>query len=503
MRPALFLSLTLFVSSVSAQVRPLNLVPAGEARALPERILGASADPFWEHLLDDPAKLPALKSLHLAYTRFPGGSQSNFYAWKTGKFVVPPKPGMSRYYQMFVRLSQMAGRAFPNGITLEQYKAFSDRIGAEVILVPNLETASVEDQQEWFKHLASKNLVPNHIELGNEFWIAMGMDPSSLRRWPDEQTSVRTMRQYLDAIRPYLPKGAKVAVQAAAAGSFGQVYRRAGVAQRLERWDAALKSEPWFDAVTIHLYPRLNEVLGQPGASQDQLTPQIAERNLRAMMARADDGTANIVRDIGRRVPGKELWITEWNPSGAQSQAQGEAGYPSTPAMMMQFVTRTTLTFLRNPQVTISLYFQLYFNPDNPRCMFVRGQGGYQPLPAAVALSWLDEAANGGATYQRWQESGNPRIPGGGARGDTFAAVEAALFRNQGRTTLIVQNASPESRIWNATALKLGTPSRMERMAMPELSDPSIRPARIESVPPSTDIQLPPYSLMRLVWNNQ
>ena len=75
------LLLVLLSATAYGQPRPLVVVPAGEARALPERILGASAEPFWDNFLHDPAKAAAIESLHLAYTRFPGGSQSNYYDW--------------------------------------------------------------------------------------------------------------------------------------------------------------------------------------------------------------------------------------------------------------------------------------------------------------------------------------------------------------------------------------------------------------------------------------
>ena len=68
----------------------------------------------------------------------------------------------------------------PGGIIIEQYAAFSRQIGAEVIFVPNLESSSIAEQVAWFKHLSDKGLVPQRIELGNEFWVAMGKDPRSL-----------------------------------------------------------------------------------------------------------------------------------------------------------------------------------------------------------------------------------------------------------------------------------------------------------------------------------
>ena len=139
------------------------------------------------------------------------------------------------------------------------------------------------------------------------------------------------------------------------------------------------RPEPWFDAVTIHLYPRLNDVLG-PGAADEPLTPRLAVRHLRALAARMDDGTDTEVQDIARRLPGKEIWITEWNPGGAKGAGAEHRVETTTPAMMLQLVTRATLAFLRHPQVTMSLFFSLRFKPkpDSTKCLFLAGKDGYR-----------------------------------------------------------------------------------------------------------------------------
>ena len=124
-------------------------------------------------------------------------------------------------------------------------------------------------------------------------------------------------------------------------------------------------------------------------------------------------------------------------------------------------------------------------------------------MPAALALRWLNEAANGGVRYQRFIESGNPRLRGNGVRAETFAAVEAALFRGRGRAIMIVQNATGEARIWRIKPdLKLGTPSQAERMSMPDLTvaAPHAR-AEAVTVAPALAIRIPPYSVTRVVWN--
>ncbi len=273
--------------------------------------------------------------------------------------------------------------------------------------------------------------------------------------------------------------------------------------ERLRKWNDNLRAEPWFDAVTIHLYPRLNEVLGR-GAAEEPLTPQIARRNLRALMARVDEGTDHELNDIARRLPGKELWITEWNPAGAEGAGKENRAETTTQAMMLQLVTRMTLAFLRHPQVTVSQFFSIRFKADSPKCSFLAENGRYRAEPVAVALRWLNVAANGGVTYQRFTEAGNPRVPGKGVRAESYGAVEAALFRGKNRATLILQNASGEARVWKVSSdLKLGLPSHMERMAMPDLANPTIRIAHVETVAPSTDIPIPAYSVTRVVWNNR
>ena len=99
-------------------------------------------------------------------------------------------------------------------------------------------------------------------------------------------------------------------------------------------------------------------------------------------MARMDEGTDGVLQDVERRVPGKEIWITEWNPAGAEGAGKPNRAETTTPGMMLQLVTRATLAFLRHPQVTVAQYFSIRFKPDSPKCMFLPRKGGYRPCPS-------------------------------------------------------------------------------------------------------------------------
>ncbi|HYA85968.1 MAG TPA: hypothetical protein VEI57_02745 [Nitrospirota bacterium] len=479
----------------------ITLEAHGQSRSLKGPIFGASTTAFFEHLLDDPAKIAVLKTMSIGLDRFPGGSDANFYNWRTGLIEIQERPDSSPYVRFWAKAAANISRGMPNGVTLEKYESFSRQIGAEVILVPNLESSSITEQVEWFKRLAGEGIVPKRIELGNEFWVAMGNDPASLARWPDEPTSMRIMKQYLDALKPYLPTDAKAAVQAAA----GAVDVRKGrFGQRLREWDEALRPEPWFDAVTLHLYPRLRDVMSDPQAGVTPPTSENAMARLKAMMARVDEGVERILQDIERRLPGKEIWITEWNARGANPATQRrDVAEPMSPAMEMLTTTRMALVYLRHPSVTASLYFMLSFRPRDPHAMFVPdGHGSYAPFPTAVALRWLNEAANSGGSFQRMIKKGELPIPGGGVREESYLPVEGGLFVSQGRTTLLVENASSATFIFEpSTLIPKRQPSRVETLVAADLVNLELQAAMIETQEPTEPVVTPPFSLTRIVWD--
>ncbi|MFI5142689.1 MAG: hypothetical protein ACHQQS_03315 [Thermoanaerobaculales bacterium] len=482
-----------------ASPTPLVLAAIGSPRVLPDRLLGANAEPWYNDLVTDPTKKAILAGMHLGFTRFPGGSLANYYDWKRGLILITGYPNSSAYTNYWVGLAAWCDAKFPTGVFIEQYKPFSDALGAEVVMVPNLETASVSDQVAWFAQLAAEGIVPTHIEMGNEFWVAMGGDPNVEAHWPDEPTTMAITQQYADGFRPYLPANAKVAVQAAPGAIWIGPSPKGAFWDRLRHWNDDLHPEPWFDAVTTHLYPRLEDATGDPNANHEAVTPALALRNFEALMGVHDDCANATLTDLESRVPGKEIWITEWNGRSGGDWQSGKT-HPITPAIVLHTVTRMLLTCLQHPSVTMSLYFQLNFL-NNLQTAFVPGGSGYAPLPATEVFGWFCQAANGGATWQQLVEPGATRLPGNGAQPWTYAGIEGALFRGASGMTVIVQNATPDARSTDLTQLASGVlPSKVETISGPDLTVTPLLAAVVTSVTPSLDVTLPPYSVTRLTW---
>lgn len=480
--------------------REVRFEPVGEARQLPARLLGASVAPFYENLLDDPKKVELVKELHLAFVRFPGGSDANYYDWRRGLFAIEMHPDSSAYTRFWGGVIPKIAQRFPQGIRMTEFKAFADAIGAAIILVPNFETSTVPEQVAWFKDMQSRGEVPQHIELGNEYWIAMAGDPTVERRWPDEETSAGIVAKYVEAVSASFPGGAKLAWQAAAGALNAKDHPRSALLRRLVQWDADLKPRPWFAAVTVHEYPRVDQVLGVSVANL-QRGAEAKERVFRAMLGRCDEGTDQALRAVEARVPGKELWITEWNSRGVDHNISQKES-PVTPAMVAQFTARSLFVQLSHPAVAASLYFMASFNEGTAFPIFhPDGKGGFRPNATALVLRWFNEAANGGAEFRGYVEKGGRRVKAGDVHDSSYLELVAGTFRKADGKTLLIQNASAEAcscdlKSWG----RARPPATIEVLALPDLADPADVTPSIREVPPAEALDLPPYSLARVVW---
>ena len=172
--------------------------------------------------------------------------------------------------------------------------------------------------------------------------------------------------------------------------------------------------------------------------------------------------------------------------------------------MHVQLVSRMTFALLRHREVTMSLFFTLNFLPHGPAggAFQSDGQGGYQPMPHVLALRWFDEAANGGATYQRFVQSGAKRIAGGGVLGESYFEVEAGLFRKSKAVTLIIQNCSADSRVCRLPkSVPQQAPAMIESLATPDLTaaSASVKPSG-QTVEAGGAVRIPAYSITRIIW---
>jgi hypothetical protein len=338
-------------------------------------------------------------------------------------------------------------------------------------------------------------MTSKNIELGNEFWVAMGGDPNVMKVWPDEPTSMSMMHQYAQAFAPIVGADAKFAVQASGASFNYQTNDPHPFIQRLIKWDEALAPADWFQAVTVHLYPDPNRIAAEAGnPSRDQL--------FTLLMGRSDQGIDRVLNNIAAKLLGKEIWVTEWSPRGGSPTNLNQPEKDLvTPDMQAHLIARTILAMLRHPEMTKALYFEVYSGNSSVFQTYVLDNGQYGPTSFAVVLQWFDQAANSGSSFQRVVDVSGTPITGLGSFSESYLPIEGGLFKSAINTTLILQNASSQTYTYDATeGGQKPVPSQVQLIIPNDFSATAHQPAQITALNPSQSIVLPPLSIVRIVW---
>jgi len=206
--------------------------------------------------------------------RFPGGTWSNFYDWRSGW----ARPG----YLEFADAPYSKGKSFK----LEDFaRMFPPPM--RVLWTLNIVTDSLISQLDMLHHAVSLGYVIEFIELGNE--VNPGNGGPSGRAWPTSKAYMAEMNVWIAALKREFPK-AKVAVQ----GSWE------------DGWNARLSGK--FDAVTLHVY---SENHGNDG----DIEFAVRDFNMR-------------MKEYISTIPSKKpVWVTEYGSSswvnGAWGQQQG------------------------------------------------------------------------------------------------------------------------------------------------------------------------------------
>ena len=105
-------------ANARADAKGLTLKSVGQPRLLQGPILGGSTSAFFERLLDNPAKIAVLNQMAIGLDRFPGGSDANFYNWRTGLIEIQEYPDSSPYVRFWAKAAANIAKGKPNGITM-------------------------------------------------------------------------------------------------------------------------------------------------------------------------------------------------------------------------------------------------------------------------------------------------------------------------------------------------------------------------------------------------
>lgn len=290
--------------------------------------------PVWS----TPGLLEQIKSLNLQIIRYPGGTVSDWWDWRSGWFVDSP--------QLPERYKKMK----PVPYDLNELKKLVDATGCKVVFTLNITSSTPADQIEMLKTAQSMGITVSYIELGNEVNLK---ESAGMKKFKGPSLYADASKSWLSEIKQNFPD-ALVAV----VGGNKQPVRlnklKATNNEEVEWNKTVLNKNPTVDAIVLHAYAKPANVLDANGINYQKLNEQFL-----------DIYDKQGFRSIANR---QKIWITEFNihwaflkgTDGDKNTAQKYAiswGHALGVLLMLSTATHTS------PQMSIMLDHNLTQSP--------------------------------------------------------------------------------------------------------------------------------------------
>ncbi|RKZ83990.1 MAG: hypothetical protein DRQ39_08845 [Gammaproteobacteria bacterium] len=280
--------------------------------------------------------------------RYPGGTFSNYYDFKTG---------FSEAFEGGGKKDSLRETSINAGITKykldtggEDYRKFCDfvkKTGAEFTLSLNIVLHTAEENRELFEGFKAEGVEPKYVEMGNEVY-----NNSYQPAIPDVEKYIEIARANMTVLREVFPD-VKVGVVCPS-----HIYKyesfldkvALGESDRQIDWFNKLQNEDFFDAVIIHMY----SVLGlDSDTPQDEYYPY--KEAYKFCISHADGKFEKTVDAMRAGYPGKDIWLTEYH-----IRDYGLTNYGMRLSYMGGFFTASFMLKLFNtPEVTVSNWHSL------------------------------------------------------------------------------------------------------------------------------------------------
>ena len=253
-----------------------------------------------------------LRAIRPAVLRLPAGNTANYWDWNAGAPCTPEQLrrfGADPNYAL--AKGPVGGRAdyvkrMGGPMVAERWAKLAALGDGEPLWTLNVSTVGPEETRKFLLHLKTAGLPANRFELGNELYHSNHWG----KEVPNVEDYIKKARAHAREVKAVFPKAdVAVCVNANDDRVNGPLVKAAPDKFKpapLNKWNAGLSKESFYDAVVIHLYFKSEELKDLEKVTADEYTRWAIVR-----------GAAFSVEEIlawpARVFPGKKIWATEWN----------------------------------------------------------------------------------------------------------------------------------------------------------------------------------------------
>ncbi len=444
---------------------------------------------------EDPLMADLMRAIRPAVLRLPAGNTANYWDWNAGAPCTPEQLrrfGADPNYSLARK--PVGGRAdylkkLGGPMVAERWAKLAAQGGAEPLWTLNVSTVGPDETRRFLLHLKAAGLPANRFELGNELYHSNHWG----REVPKVEDYIRKAKAHAREVKVVFPKAeVGVCVNANDDRVNGPLVKAAPDRFKpapLNKWNAGLSKESFYDAVVIHLYFKSEELKDLDTVSADEYARWAIVR-----------GSAFSVEEIlawpGRLFPGKKIWATEWNLNNrlykVSHPKQNYRFLPEHTVLSGLFAAHFMLNAASAPSsLEVANYWQLNSGPDFGL------MAGDPPVyrPAFHVLRMLAPAA------RECDRIGALEIPGAPVvRGPReFSVMKAAavsgyiFFDQSGARYLAFRNFTGQR-----FPLRLrGVAGVRKKVTLESLSGESLLPSWNNPANPPPERWAPPYGVVR------
>jgi len=301
-----------------------------------------------------------LKKEQAGVLRFPGGTTANFYhpnlpgyGFRNEDLALLKESGVKEHMGKVV---QAEGRILKkHGIDENFIYAFTKLVETtdhQVLYVANLLSGTLEETLSVLNTFKRAGIRVSGVELGNEYY---------LKAYEERFASVR---DYIDLAKVFAAGIRKEHPDVPISLVAAPTADIKSISQREVEWNKALAGLDFFEAVSVHFYPRSDRMI--------KLSPSPC--TIEEAIEMGFNRPRKALRDLEQTFEGKELWLTEWNVAAAPKWCNNSIAHAFFTGLFQESLSESK-------QLNVSIYHTLVsksngFNLYNPDPIL-----GLKPLP--------------------------------------------------------------------------------------------------------------------------
>jgi hypothetical protein len=236
----LYLSVCGLLNLSAQQTTTLKIASTQRPVSLVGFNLNSLTKPTWENR----SFSDSVHSLGMRIIRYPGGTESQYFDWQTGR-IVPIDLWLNGALSNFQYLA--TARAVPH--KLEDFKVILEKTSAKPLFCLNAITSTLSQQLDMLRRARQLGIAVDYIELANELFFE---DADFVKKYPTAADYAADMRIWIDSIRKEFP-GAKIAILGATEDVLTPSLQP--TPRRISTWnDALFEANLQADAITFHHY---------------------------------------------------------------------------------------------------------------------------------------------------------------------------------------------------------------------------------------------------------